>query len=135
MMNSIKRILMGAALLLPIITFAGEYPWLTFSMADGTEMSVAADNLAINYDGGSLVLKSATVDQTIPVAQVESMQFTQQAAGLAGIMAGDQHGDVVYYTVSGVNAGAFASVDDARASLPSGVYVVKGSVKTVKVIF
>lgn len=134
-MKKLKQLFVAAALMAPPAGFAAEYQWLTFRMADNSEISVAAENLEINYGGQKLHLKSATVDQTIAVDGIKSMRFTDTPAaidapqGAAQVAAGD------YYTAAGVKAGSFGSVEEARRSLPSGVYIVKKGDKTVKLIF
>lgn len=121
-------------MVLPMASFAADYQWLTFRMADNSEVSVAADNLSINYRDANLYLKSATVDQTIAVAQIKTMRFTSSAAGINDVDA-NLPCEADYYTVSGVKVGRFTSIEDARKNLPSGIYVTKGEGKTFKVIF
>lgn len=133
-MNKLKLLIVGA-LALPLTCFAGEFPWLTFRMADDSELSVAADNLTITYNNRVLQLKSATVDREIPVDEVRAMQFTSSAAGLSDISGDLRTGAVEFYDMSGKTAGVYGSVDEARGSLPSGVYIVKADDKSFKIIF
>lgn len=114
---------------------AANYHWLTFRMTDGTEMSVAADNLEATYTDGYLQLSSSTVNQTIKTSDIKSMRFTEEDA--AGIDTIDTDGDTSadYYTVAGVNVGRFQSPDAARETLGSGTYIAKSKTKTFKVIF
>ena len=133
-MKGFKSLILAAGMVLPMTSFAAEYQWLTFRMSDNTEMSVAADNLSIDYCDANLHLKSATVDQTIPVAQIKTMRFTSSAAGINDVNI-DRPEVADYFTAGGVKVGRFASVEEARNNLPSGVYVGKSEVKTFKVIF
>ena len=133
-MNVIKRTLIIAAIASPMMATAADYPWLTFKMADGTEMSVAAEGLAINYSEGHLLLKSATVDQLLATDQVLSMQFTTSASAVDGIK------DILsveadYFDLSGKKAGRFTNSDEARKALSSGTYIVRSKEKTIKLIF
>lgn len=133
-MKRVKKTLILAALVSPMMAVAADYPWLTFNLADGTEMSVAAEGLAINYNEGNLILKSATVDQLLTTDQVRSMRFTTIPAAVEGIT------DVLsaeadYFDLSGKKAGRFATSDEARKALPSGTYIVRSKDKTIKVIF
>ncbi|MDE6511227.1 MAG: hypothetical protein K2L00_03930 [Muribaculaceae bacterium] len=129
-----KKTLILAVLAFPMMAAAADYPWLTFSMADGTEMSVAAEGLAINYSEGNITLKSATVDQTLATDLVKSMRFTTSAAAVEGITdLMDQEAD--YFDLSGKKSGRFTSSDEARKALPSGTYIVRSNDKSLKVIF
>lgn len=118
--------------MLPALTFALDYPWLTFRMTDNTEISVDAENLAITFKDGNLLLSSSTVDQTIPANQIKSMRFTATSAGVDDI-ADIQSTAGVYYNLSGIKVGKFNSVEEARKELSPGVYIVKGNLKTYKV--
>lgn len=133
-MKKLKKTLILAVLAFPMMAAAADYPWLTFSMADGTEMSVAAEGLAINYSEGNITLKSATVDQTLATDLVKSMRFTTSAAAVEGITdLMDQEAD--YFDLSGKKSGRFTSSDEARKALPSGTYIVRSNDKSLKVIF
>lgn len=133
-MKKITKVILLAALAWPMMAGAAEFQWLTFKMADGSEMSVAADGLAINYSEGSLLLKSATVDESIATANISSMRFTTEAAAVEGIS------DILssqseYFDLSGVRVGIFESLNEARKALPAGTYIMRSNNKTIKVIF
>lgn len=134
-MNRLKLLIVGGALALPLTSFGSEYPWLSFQLTDGTELTVAADNLAITYTDNSLQLKSATVDRSIAVDLIRSMQFKSEASGIDNVGADHATVPAVYYTPAGVEAGRFASVEEARKTLPSGLYIVNDNVKSFKIIF
>ncbi|MDE6337839.1 MAG: hypothetical protein K2L34_14850 [Muribaculaceae bacterium] len=59
-MNKLKNLFVAAAVTAALSSYATEFPWLTFRLTDDTEMSVAAENLTLNYSEGNLMLKSAT---------------------------------------------------------------------------
>lgn len=124
--------MIAAALALPIMALAADYPWLTFRMADDTQFSVPAESLSMNYSDGNLHLTSMTVDKTIPVDQIKSMQFTSEASGVNEVNE-NQTKAGEYYNLAGTRVGRFATIDEARKSLPSGVYIVKNELKTFKV--
>ncbi|MDE6513065.1 MAG: hypothetical protein K2L05_02635 [Muribaculaceae bacterium] len=134
-MKTFKQLLLAAALTVSSAGFAAEYQWLTFRMADNTELSVAAENLAISYSGRELRLKSATVDRTLAVDAVKSMRFTSDPAAIDAPQGATRAAAGDYFTAAGVKVGSFASADEARRTLPSGVYVVKTGNKTFKLIF
>lgn len=133
-MYKIKLILLAVLTMLSVSLFATDYPWLTFVMRDNAEVSVAAENLSIEYKDFNLILKSATVEETIPVAQISTMRFTSIATAVNEID-GDRDGFTDFYTVSGLKVGSFESAEAARQNLPSGIYIGKNESKTFKVIF
>ena len=133
-MKKLKTAFILTALVSPMLAAAADYPWLTFRMTDGSELSVAAEGLAINYADGNLLLKSTTVDQIIPSDQVKAMRFTTSTDAV------DEMTDILsseadYFDLSGIKVGRFSSSDEARNVLPSGTYIVRSNKKTIKVIF
>lgn len=133
-MTIFKRLILAACMTASGVSFAADYGWLTFRLADDTELSVASENLSIDYIDDALHLKSATVDETLPVAQIKTMRFTEAPAGITDTAA-DVSEKAVFYNVSGANAGIFPSVEAGRLNLPSGIYIVKSGDKTFKIIF
>lgn len=126
--------MLAAAIAMPAAAGAVEYPWLTFKMADNTELSVASSNLTILYEDGSLKLKSANQERSIPVDELVSMRFTSESSAVAEIR--DAKGGVMeFFTIDGVKAGEFASIEEASANLASGIYVAKTSTSSFKIIF
>lgn len=113
---------------------AADYPWLTFTLADNTEVSVASDNLQMDYADGILHLSSPAVNETFDVSSLESMRFSSVATGIDDVKVSED-GLLDMFSMSGVRVGQFASLNEAKVSLPSGIYTVKGKNKTIKVIF
>lgn len=133
-MNRIKKTLLTASFAIPMMAMGADYPWLTFKMADGNEMSVASEGLTINYIDGYLQLKSTTVDQSILCEEVKSMKFSATPVSVDGI-SDILSSEAEYFDLSGKNMGIFTTVDDARKDLPSGTYIVRSKDKTIKLIF
>lgn len=133
-MKFFQHFLCFALLCLPASAGAAGYSWLTFRLADASEISVAAENLNMNYSDGYLLLSSDKVNQTLNVNQIKSMHFSSGGAGIETInnLSGK---DAVYYTLSGTEVGTYPSIDAARESLPSGIYIGKNELGTFKVIF
>lgn len=113
---------------------ADTFEWLTFTLADGSEVAVAAENLLINYGDGVLNLSSPSVNTSFEIANLRSMRFTSDASGIF-ITESGLAGIAEYFTVAGVSAGFFESADDARSTLPGGVYIVRRDNKSWKVLF
>lgn len=133
-MKKVISVLLGG-MLCSLIAYAEDSQWLTFKMTDGTEVSVEAADLIINYNAGKLLITGPTVDRELIVAELESMQFTSEAAGLKNIIAEEGSGNFSVYTASGMEAGSFSSINDVRKALPSGVYIIRSGEKSFKIIF
>lgn len=110
---------------------AADYKWLTFTLADDTEISVASDNLRLSYSDGSLQLTSLSVNKTLPVASLKSMRFTSSSSGIQEI---ESSGNLEVYTLQGVKLGEYTKLDEVRNVLPAGIYVVKSEKQIVKII-
>lgn len=115
-------------------TRAESYKWLTFTLTDNSQLAVAAENLEITYKDGALVLTSDKVDRTLPAATVKSLQFTDPKSAADEIEA-PTDATAELYTLAGVKVGTYKSRDDARAALPSGIYIMKQNSQTTKLIF
>lgn len=112
------------------------YKWLTFTFVDNTEMSVASDNLNIAYDSNAkkLTLTSQSVNKTLSVEELASMRFADVPTAVTDILTDNQSSFEVY-TLNGVRAGQFDDYNAMRQTLPSGIYLVKTTNKSFKIIF
>lgn len=134
-MTKLTYLAVAAAMSTPLLAGAVENSWLNFRMTDNTVLAVASDNLSINYIDGTLHLTSPTVDQTIPVADITSMQFSSDTSGIGNLEHGEDFSALEYFDPSGQRVGLFSSTEEAKAVLPSGLYIVKSGKKSHKVIF
>lgn len=114
---------------------ASGYRWMTFTLADNSQLTVAADNLHIDYSGSHLKLTSPTVNETLPASSIKSMRFTDTSSNAVEIPSVKAAESVTLYSPNGVKAGEFKNCDAARAALPSGVYIIRQESKTIKIIF
>lgn len=131
-MNKLRQIAIATSLALPFVAVAVDFPWLTFSLSDNTEMSVPSGNLFMSYKDGILLLSSDGLNESIPVENIKSMKFSTTSSGVNDIL--DNHNaEAEYYNLSGIKVGKFNSIDEARKALPAGIYIAKGKVKTFKV--
>lgn len=132
-MNRFYLMLLALAASLGIKASASGYQWLPFTFTDNTQLSVAAEGLEIRYDQANLKLSSATVNETLAVAELASMRFAEAPTGISAAAA--DAAPVEVYSLQGVEMGCYKSAEEVRAALPSGVYIVKQSSKSMKVIF
>lgn len=129
-----KKFIIAAILAFPSLLHAEDFPWVVLGLADGSEVAVASAGLEITYAGSELRLSSATVAQSLPIANVKTLKFSSENTAIAGLLA-DPDGQVECYGLDGKSVGTFAGIDRARAALGSGIFVVKSAGKTLKVIF
>lgn len=129
-----KKLILAALLAFPALLHAEDFPWVVLGMADGSEVAVASTGLEITYAGSELRLSSATVSQSLPIANVKTLKFSTENTAIAALLA-DPSGSVECYSLDGKSVGTYAGIDQARTALGSGIFVVKSAGKTLKVIF
>lgn len=58
-----------------------EYPYLVFTLADGTKTTVAAEQLELTVSDGKLVAANASVTKTLDLEALASMTFSKENVG------------------------------------------------------
>ena len=109
-------------------TMAGNYPYLTFELTDGTKVSVSVSSLTLTVNGTTLKAGS----QTFTISNLSKMYFSSAdetnggATAIDELTADDLEGKEVY----DLNGHKF----DSDTQLPRGVYIVKSKNKTCKIV-
>ena len=107
---------------------AGDYPYLTFELTDGTKVSVSVSSLTLTVNGTTLKAGS----QTFTISNLSKMYFsstdetTNGATAIEELTADDLEGKEIY-DLNGHKL-------DSDAQLPRGVYIVKSKNKTCKIV-
>lgn len=113
--------------LVPSTASAGGYNYLKFTSDSGEIYAIAAENLEILIEDGSLTFNNT--DLIIPLTSLVSMEFgdidDDPAAIDSPIM--DQMGVVTVFNIEGTRYGSFGSYSEALDSLEPGLYVIKDS--------
>ena len=108
-------------------TMAGNYPYLTFELTDGTKVSVSVSSLTLTVNGTTLKAGS----QTFTISNLSKMYFssTDETSGVTAIdeLTADDFEGKEIYDLSGHKL-------DSDAQLPRGVYIVKSKNKTCKIV-
>lgn len=121
----IKLVSTGAALLIAVTAVAA-YPSMEFVKTDGTSEIIPSKGLTITSDGTNLILTNAYQHyQTIPMADVSYMQFSESVAASVEEVQATVEGEVSVYNASGVHVGNFSSASEAWENLGQGLYLVK----------
>lgn len=121
-----KFLFTGFGLLMSLYVSA-DYSSMEFKYSDGTTKVLTAPGLTITVEGANLkVTNSDGQTLSIPSASLASMQFVNgDASGVSEITA--DNSPVKVYNVNGIYVGEFDSFNDAKASLPQGVYVIRNA--------
>ena len=113
---------------------AGDYAYLTFRSNDGTEISFSVDHLNITFSNGQLVVVNNETNQALSLSDLNKMYFTNSAVtNIEEAQPVEGEADVEIFTTAGVSMGRFSSLNQAKQTLPMGVYIVKQSDKTYKI--
>lgn len=111
---------------------AASYDYLTFQNLDGSQTSMAVDNLKMTVNDGKLVVTNAAGSATLPLSSLSKMFFAE-TSGISDNLASDNQ-SAKAYTLAGVCVGTFRNVETAKLSLTKGIYVIKTENKTQKVM-
>lgn len=134
-MSKLKTLLFAMMVMGPLMAMASGESWLTFRLKDNSEISVASQNLNIDYSNGVLLLSSPSVNQTLSINNVKSMRFTTSSAGINEVIGDFASGEIEFYNIGGALVGKFSSIDEAKENLPSGIYIINNGEKSLKIIF
>lgn len=109
--------------------FADDYPYLTFETADGNKTSVSVSSLTLIVKDGKLTAG----DKTFNLSELSKMYFSmEEATGIENVVSSIE-GTVEVFNLRGISMGKYNSMNEAAASLKTGVYVIKSKSKTIKV--
>ena len=124
-----KSFILGILMTVGVLpAVAGNYPYLTFKLTDGTKVSVPVTSLTLSVNGTTLKAGA----QTFTISKLSKMYFsstdetTNGATAIEELSVDDLEGKEIY----DLNGHRFASV----AQLPRGVYIVKSKNKTCKIV-
>lgn len=138
--------ILGIALGLPLAASAA-FPSMSFTSADETK-TLKAEGLVITFADGNLVASDAEGYTLIPLASLASMAFSDDAyspmdfsgvytpneddpgkdpGGSTGVTPVTASARVTLITAQGVQAGSFASLEEAASVLAKGLYIVRNA--------
>lgn len=129
-----KSILIGVMALAAANASAYDYPFMLFTAADGSQKTIRTENLSIRIADGKIVADNGTENLSLDLLSCSKMKFATdtQGVGLTGADAASEPVEV--YTLAGVHAGTFDSIEKASASLSAGIYLVNQGSETRKII-
>lgn len=114
-------------------TMAGNYPYLTFELTDGTKLSVSVSSLTLTVNGTTLKAGSLT----FTISNLSKMYFsstdeTSGATAIDELTADDLEGKEIY-DLNGHKI-ELQITNYELPKLPRGVYIVKSKNKTCKIV-
>ena len=124
-LNMNRFSLLGIALLASSLTSAA-YNALQFNTTSGTAAQIGMSGLSIKFNGDSLVAVNGEGKRvSLLLEDVTSMQFVDLSMSSVEDVEATIAGEVNVYTLGGVVAGTFTSVNEAISTLDAGTYIVK----------
>ena len=111
---------------------ADESTNIVFLQTDGTETSLTIEGLELSFAENILSAKN-TANQIFasPVAKMSKFYFSNNS-GIGDIL-GDNNELFTAYSITGIKAGVFSSVEEAENCLPRGFYILKSISSTRKI--
>lgn len=110
-----------------------EYSLMKFTGTDGEVSYLSVENLEIVFDNGMMIASSNGGSVEFPLADIASMEFSNDSATVIEINSLTE-GEVDVYSIDGKPFGKFDSASIALENLPAGIYVMnKKDGSTIKI--
>lgn len=127
-----KKFLLAVIALAAMSTASAyDFPYLKFTHADGRELVIGTDGLTITPVDGKLVATNGSETLTLTPADLTKMAFAATNA-VGDIAAEAPEGPVQVYSLSGCALKSYAGIEEAKADLAPGLYIVRQAGKVVK---
>lgn len=126
-----KKVLVMMMVAASVNAMADDYEYLTFEGSEGT-LSMAAKGLTITFNNGQMTVVNGNESHTITLSTLSKMYFSN-TTGISEAETTPGDNQVEVYATSGMLMGKYDSLDDAKAHLRTGVYIVKSNNKTFKI--
>lgn len=121
-----KQLLTLAIVVVAALAVRADYSYMLFKSTTGDTHSIAVAGLEITFSQDKLTASNSETSISIPLAQVASMEFSNEGSAGVGSIAADKGCEpVAIYTLTGVKYGEYASVMEAMQNMSAGVYILK----------
>lgn len=129
-----KRFYLAGIVVMAAICAQADYSTMVFKTTDGQTHSLSLTGLNIEFDATSMIVKNADTTLTLPLASLSTMEFSDGSTVVVENFIADFTNCEVFSS-SGVAIGRFESIENAAASLPSGIYVLQyANGETTKIV-
>lgn len=119
-----KQIITCAIVVAAAFSANADFSALTFKTTGGTDHSIEITGLEVTFAEETLTATNSKTTISLPLAQVESMEFTD-ASSVDTICCDRLTEETTVYDLDGSIAGTFASFSEAMTMLPAGVYIFR----------
>lgn len=96
---------------------------MEFNNTYGTFVTLSAEDLEMTFADGNLIAKNNEEQAIIPLSELKSFCFSFRIMGVE--LTEDLTTDINIISISGARMGHFNSIEEARQSLPAGIYVIE----------
>lgn len=103
---------------------AFEYPDMAFETVDAGSHYISVENLNISFSNSFLLASNGKETLQLPTDKLKTMQFSSNTSGIS-IPVKKTEEKVEVFTLSGIKVGHFASLSEAKSTLPNGIYIIK----------
>ena len=122
-----KKLLLLALLAVSTSAFAEDFKYLTLSATSAVKSIELQTIQKITFENGSVVVTTSEGNETLPLAEMQKMFFSETTSGIGEIMRDGENetmrGEV--YDLSGRKV-------SVSSVLPKGVYIVNGKKVVVR---
>lgn len=122
-----KQIITFLIAVVATLVARADYSTLSFRTEGGATHYLAITGLEISFTQENLTASNRETSISLPLAQIESMAFSDLAAGVNAIDSDKMNGAVSVYSLSGTSLGAYSSFPEALNRVPIGIYLFKYS--------
>lgn len=136
-LSSIRKRIVVLLLLIVngVMAYASTYSYMVFTSTSGAKTAFSVENLCLTVNGSQLHISNDTVSINFMLADLVSMQFSNEnsTTSLENVLNVDAMVEV--YSISGAFLSNYPSLVEAALQLGTGTYVISnGSVSQIVII-
>lgn len=130
-----KKILLSAMTLLAVSTASAyDFPYMQFTLIDGSTKNLNVEDLTITFtEEGKIEATNGTQNFGAWLSTLVKMAFVNPD-GVNDIVVDGAQGPAQVYTLSGCALKTYPGIEEAKADLAPGLYIVKQADKVVKLV-
>lgn len=106
--------------------------FVSFEDTNGQVKSISAQGLSITFSDGKLIAATGSESLEIPLASLGAIYFNETNS--LDVVICEDVSEATVYTSAGVQLGTYPTVDEAKANLPAGIYLIDTGSQTIKIV-
>lgn len=119
-----KRISLCGLAMLAFIAIYASYPSMKFVTNDGAEYFIGTENLEITFSDGKMTATTGYNNLELALDKLSAMEFSESEASIDQIQF-IKSSLFKVFTVDGSYCGTFDDIEQLKAVLTDGIYVIK----------